>query len=585
MRWEKAMVTSTERLNRFCTVTKSLQQHCQHHQTFGGWPGAVDLDLQQAIQAKRNSRRHQLPISFPLRQSRKVITLIDDLLLLLRSFYLTNITTCCLITVGVGLVGAIDGDANVLGLLSREDGEPGTKGVKVEAGDLLVELLGEDVNLAALVLVGVALLPEFDLGEGLVGEGAGHDEGGVAGGAAKVEKASLGENDDTVALLEDELVNLGLNVHALGDLHEAIHVDLVVEVTDVSDDGVVLHLAHGLGHEDALVTGGGDEDVGGVDDVLKGADGVTLHAGLKGADGVNLGNVNDAAVGAHGGGAALSDVTVAADDGLLTGHHNIGGAHDTIGEGVLAAVKVVELGLGDGVVDVDSGEEEGPVLLHGVKTVDTGGGLLGDTMAAAGDLVPLVGLAGLEKALEDGEDNLELGVVGGLGVGEGAVLKEEVLGLLTLVDDEGHVTAVIDDDVGSVALAIILLPGEGVKGALPVLLEGLSLPGEDSGGLVAGDGGGGVVLGGEDVARAPADVATEGLEGLDEDGGLDGHVEGAGDTGTLEVVGVVLLAAGHETGHLNLGNLNLLAAIIGKGDVSNCCKCVGLFKDNKQRHC
>lgn len=440
----------------------------------------------------------------------------------------------------------------------------------MEASDLLVEVLGEDVNLATLVLAGVALLPELDLGEGLVGEGAGHDERGVAGGAAKVEKTSLGEDDDAVSLLEDELVNLGLDVHALGDLHEAVHVDLVVEVTDVADDSVVLHLAHGLGHEDTLVTGGGDEDVGGVDDVLKGADGVTLHAGLKGADGVDLGNVNDATVGTHGGGAALSDVTVSADDGLLAGHHNIGGTHDTIGEGVLAAVKVVELGLGDGVVDVDGGEEEGPVLLHGVETVDTGGGLLGDTVAAAGDLVPLVGLAGLKKTLDDGEDNLELGVVGGLGIGEGSVLEEEVLGLLTLVDEEGHVTTVIDDDVGSVALAIILLPGEGVEGALPVLLEGLTLPGEDGGRNIAGDGGGGVVLGGEDVARAPADVATEGLEGLDEDGGLDGHVEGAGDTGTLEVVVVVLLTAGHETRHLNLGDLNLLAAIIGKGDVSNC---------------
>ena len=442
------------------------------------------------------------------------------------AFYVTcNITTYCLITVGVGLVGAIDGDANVLGLLGREDGEFGTEGVKVEAGDLLVEVLGEDVDLAALVLAGVALVPELDLSEGLVGEGTGHDEGGVAGGAAKVEKTSLGEDDDAVALLEGELVNLGLDVHALGDLHEAVHVNLVVEVTDVANNGVVLHLVHGVGHEDALVTGGGDEDIGGSNDILEGGDGVTLHAGLKGADGVDLGDVNDATVGAHGGGAALANVTVSADDGLLAGHHNVGGTHDTIGEGVLAAVKVVELGLGDGVVDVDGGEEKGAVLLHGVETVDTGGGLLGDTLAAAGDLVPLVGLAGLKKALDDGEDNLELGVVGGLGIGDGSVLEEKVLGLLTLVDEEGHVTAVVDDDIGSVALAIILLPGEGVEGALPVLLERLALPGEDGGGVVAGNGGGGVVLGGEDVARAPAHVATEGLEGLDEDGGLDGHVE------------------------------------------------------------
>ena len=33
-------------------------------------------------------------------------------------------------------------------------------------------------------------------------------------------------------------------------------------MTDVADDGVVLHLAMVLGGDDVLVAGGGDEDVG-----------------------------------------------------------------------------------------------------------------------------------------------------------------------------------------------------------------------------------------------------------------------------------------------------------------------------------
>ena len=474
-----------------------------------------------------------------------------------------------LITVSVGLVGTLDGDSNVFGLLRGENGERGTEGTKVEAGDLLVEGFGKDKDLAGLVLAGVLLLPELDLSEGLVGEGGGHDEGGVASGAAKVEEAALGEDDDSVPVLKDELVDLGLDVHALGDAHEAVHVNLVVEVTDVAYDGVVLHLAHGVGHEDALVSGGGDEDVGLVDDLLEGANGVALHAGLKGADGVDLGNVHDAAVGAHGGGAALTNISVAADDGLLSGHHDVSCTHDAIGEGVLAAIEVVELRLGDGVIDIDGREKEGTLLLHGVETVDTCGGLLGDTDAAGGDLAPLVGLSGLEEALDDGENNLELGIVGGGGVGEGAVLEEGILGLLSLVDEEGHVSAIVDNEVGSVALAIVLGPGEGVEGALPVLLEGLALPGEDGSGLIAGNGGSGVVLGGEDVARAPADVTAEGLESLDKDSGLDGHVQRSGDAGVLEVVVVVLLAARHEARHLDLGNVNLLATEVGKGDVSD----------------
>jgi len=60
--------------------------------------------------------------------------------------------------------------------------------------------------------------------------------------------------------------------------------------------------------------------------------------------------------------------------------------------------------------------------------------------------------------------------------------------LEALVDEEGGVTTVVDDDVQGLAV-----PVKHLVGAPPVLLQGLTLPGEDGGG-VAGDGGGGVVL-------------------------------------------------------------------------------------------
>jgi hypothetical protein len=45
-------------------------------------------------------------------------------------------------------------------------------------------------------------------------------------------------------------------------------------------------------------------------------------------------------------------------------------------------------------------------------------------------------------------------------------------------------------------------------------------------------------------------------------------VQGASNTGTGEVA-LVLLAAVHEAGHLNLGDVELLAAEVGKGNVGN----------------
>jgi hypothetical protein len=83
------------------------------------------------------------------------------------------------------------------------------------------------------------------------------------------------------------------------------------------------------------------------------------------------------------------------------------------------------------------------------------------------------------------------------------------------------------------------------------------------------DGGSGVVLSGEDVAGGPGNLSTESSEGLNQDGSLDGHVEGTGNTGTLkDLLGTVLLAKGNKTGHLVLSELNLPATEGGKGNVS-----------------
>jgi len=77
---------------------------------------------------------------------------------------------------------------------------------------------------------------------------------------------------------------------------------------------------------------------------------------------------------------------------------------------------------------------------------------------------------GLERAADDGEHNLELSIVGRGRVRHGAVLREQVLRLLAIVDEERHVAAVVDDEVRAVALAIDR-ERDRVERALPVLLE------------------------------------------------------------------------------------------------------------------
>ena len=72
-------------------------------------------------------------------------------------------------------------------------------------------------SLTHLVLVApaLALVPELKLRDDLVGERARHDKARVARRAAQVKQAALGEQDDAVAVGEDEAVALRLDVLAL----------------------------------------------------------------------------------------------------------------------------------------------------------------------------------------------------------------------------------------------------------------------------------------------------------------------------------------------------------------------------------
>jgi len=309
----------------------------------------------------------------------------------------------------------------------------------MEGGDLLVEFLGEDVYFTLLILVVVAVHPEVDLSESLVGERAGHDERGVASGTAQVQETAAGEHDDTVAIGEHKAVDLFLDVDDLhaGVVLNSLHVDFVIEVADVANNSVVLHLSHMFGHNDVVAASGSDEDIGGLEHALKALDLKAFHASLEGADGVDFSHNDTGTASLHGGSASLADITISANDNLFTGNHDISGTHETIRERVAAAVDVVELGLGDAVVDVDGTEEKLTAGGHLFEAEDTGGGLLGESDEALSHLGPVVGVTGLKLALDDGEDALEL-FVGGLGgIGERAELLELALSLDTLVDEEG----------------------------------------------------------------------------------------------------------------------------------------------------
>merc|ERR1719289_299375 len=126
----------------------------------------------------------------------------------------------------------------------------------------------------------------------------------------------------------------------------------------------------------------GDKDVAPLNTILNGGDLITLHGCLQSIDGINLSDDDPATETPQGLSAALADVSVAGDHGDLTGQHHVCGALDAVNQRLPATIQVVELGLGDGIVDIDGGNLEGAGLGHLVEVVHTSGGLLGDTLDA-----------------------------------------------------------------------------------------------------------------------------------------------------------------------------------------------------------
>jgi hypothetical protein len=315
----------------------------------------------------------------------------------------------CLISVVGRLEWSFNWDAEVSGLFACELGEHDVELLQMGRGDFFVEDLWEHgegwVGVARLGWL--AIVPQDDLGHDLVGEGARHNERWVTSGAAEVHKTAFSEKDDVSAGRHLVSVDLRLDVlHRLGVGFKPSRVDFAIEVTDVADNGVVLHGGHVITVDDAGATSGGDEDHALWGGDLHGGDLVTLHGGLKSVDRVNFSDDDTGTEGTECLGATFTDITVTGDNGDFTCDHHIGGTLDAIEERFSAAVQVIELGLGDRVVDVDGWELELTLLEHLVQVVDTSGGFLGHT-ADAGEEFWVLGVDNVGQVTTIIEDHVE----------------------------------------------------------------------------------------------------------------------------------------------------------------------------------
>ena len=183
---------------------------------------------------------------------------------------------------------------------------------------------------------------------------------------------------------------MAVRVNPLGDLRldldlrhviprgEPSHVDLVVEMADVPDDGLMLHLRHMFLKDDVAASRGGDEDVTDAHHRLKPRHLEPIHRGLQGADRIDLGDDHTSPLAPQRLRAALTHVAVAAHHRHFAADQHVSSPVDAVDQGVAAAVLVVELGLGHRVIHVDGPEQQVAAAVHLIEAMNPGGRLLSD---------------------------------------------------------------------------------------------------------------------------------------------------------------------------------------------------------------
>merc|ERR1711977_306149 len=135
-----------------------------------------------------------------------------------------------------------------------------------------------------------------------------------------------------MTIREHKAIHLRLDVLNLDarEAFELLHFNLVVEMANVANDRVVLHLLHVLQPDDPMIPGGRDKDVDLANNRLHCCHLETFHAGLQRTNGIDLCDHDACTTSPHGVGAALANITKATDQGTLATDHNIGGAHDGV---------------------------------------------------------------------------------------------------------------------------------------------------------------------------------------------------------------------------------------------------------------
>ena len=154
----------------------------------------------------------------------------------------------------------------------------------------------------------------------------------------------------------------------------------------VAQDGAFLHLHHVRRGDDVFASGHGYKDIAQRGRLIHGIHVEAVHDRLHRAHRVDLADDDLGAQGTGPHGNALAAPAIAGHP--LSGHDQVGGAHDAVPNRLAGAIAVVKHELHLGVVDADHGKVELSPLGARPEPKHAGGGLLASAHHAFGQIGP-----------------------------------------------------------------------------------------------------------------------------------------------------------------------------------------------------
>ncbi|RNA36945.1 Signal peptidase I [Brachionus plicatilis] len=152
-----------------------------------------------------------------------------------------------------------------------------------------VECSQLDIQMIQWYLTGLG--PQLDLGQNLIGERIAHDKARVTMGTSQIDQSALGQNDHVATILQLVSVHLRLNGRLFDTIFvQPFHIQLTVKVTNVAQNGIVVHCFHMSWGDDSTASGRCDKDAALWRSLVHCGHLVAFHRSLQGIDGVNFGD-------------------------------------------------------------------------------------------------------------------------------------------------------------------------------------------------------------------------------------------------------------------------------------------------------